>query len=107
MIDEKKLIEDVTKSWVLDTHVTDEASRVHSQEHRHLLHLIERQPKVGEWIPVEKALPKESGWYFVTLSDGTVELDQFFAGELNNFWRGFVGETYTVAWQPLPKPYEG
>ena len=41
-----------------DKHFTSEASRIHQQEHRHLIHLIEKLPaadvapiKHGKWVP--------------------------------------------------------
>lgn len=46
MIDETNLIKAVLKSMENDRHLTHEASEVHFQEHRYLLNLIEKQPKV-------------------------------------------------------------
>lgn len=43
-IDVNKLKNDVINSWDNDKHRTAEASRVHGQEHRHLMLIIERQP---------------------------------------------------------------
>ena len=72
MIDEKKLIEELEESWFKNTHASSEGKKVHDQEHRYLLHLIERQPKISlenktsdnmnsscngqVWIPVSRAL---------------------------------------------------
>lgn len=41
-----KLKKDVINSWDNDKHRTAEASRVHGQEHHHLMLIIERQPTV-------------------------------------------------------------
>lgn len=43
-IDVNKLKNDVINSWDNDKHRTAEASRVHGQEHQHLMLIIERQP---------------------------------------------------------------
>lgn len=43
-IDADKLSKDVISSWDKDKHVTIEASRVHRQEHHHLMRIIEKQP---------------------------------------------------------------
>ena len=42
--DADKLYKDVLASWDKDKHVTLEASRVHRQEHQHLMRMIEKQP---------------------------------------------------------------
>lgn len=43
-IDVNKLKNDVINSWDNDKHRTAEVSRIHGQEHRHLMLIIERQP---------------------------------------------------------------
>lgn len=43
-IDVDKLIKDVLTSWGKDNHASVAASYVHSQEHRHLMSIIEKQP---------------------------------------------------------------
>ena len=43
-IDADRLNKDVLASWDKDKHVTLEASRVHRQEHHHLMRIIEKQP---------------------------------------------------------------
>ena len=55
-IDANKLSRDVISSWDRDTHKTIEASRIHRQEHHHLMSIIEKQPtadvvevKRGKW----------------------------------------------------------
>ena len=45
-IDAEKLSKDVISSWDKDKHYTIEASRVHRQEHHHLMRIIEKQPTV-------------------------------------------------------------
>lgn len=53
-IDEKKLIEDV---WKHSNNITSE------WETAGILNLINKQPKVGEWIPVSKRLPESKDKY--------------------------------------------
>ncbi len=43
-IDAERLNKEVLASWDKDTHKTLEASRVHRQEHHHLMRIIEKQP---------------------------------------------------------------
>lgn len=43
-IEVNKLKNDVINSWDNDKHRTAEASRIHGQEHQHLMLIIERQP---------------------------------------------------------------
>ena len=67
------------------------------------------------WIPCEKALPEEEGWYLVyTKPDKgykSINKAQFRKGyEWNNFtphWQGAGGNWGNViAWMPLPEPYK-
>lgn len=67
-IDANKLSRDVISSWDRDTHKTIEASRIHRQEHHHLMSIIEKQPtadvaevKHGEWIEVDDGIDIGSG----------------------------------------------
>lgn len=53
MIDEKKLIEDITDvevAWYIDGNYTTYDSTT-------IMDIIEAQPKVGEWIPCSERLP--------------------------------------------------
>ena len=67
-IDANKLSRDVISSWGRDTHKTIEASRIHRQEHHHLMSIIEKQPtadvvevKHGEWFEVDDGIDIGSG----------------------------------------------
>lgn len=53
----------------------------------------------GGWIPCEKELPKESGWYIVTFDNGIVNTFHWNVVSHNNQYKGII------AWQPLPEPY--
>lgn len=101
MIDEKKLIEDITDvevTWYLDGNYTTYDSTT-------IMEIIEEQPKVGEWISVEKELPKEKGYYLVTRKGHTCAEVRQFRGKKWAVDTQHFGEV--IAWQPLPKPYKG
>ena len=56
------------------------------------------------WIPVSERMPEESGWYIVTVEDETDTHLRWFS-TLHGFeWEE---KDNTIAWMPLPKPYEG
>lgn len=101
MIDEKYLLQ-LLKLWTKQvnergTHYTQ------SQWLTRVIEEINTMPKVGEWIPVEEALPKEDGWYLVQYDKplfGNMLIDVVGYDD-----RGFLGVCEVVAWQPLPKSY--
>ena len=103
MIDEKKLIEELDYYiW----HTTESMDEHYA--YRQCKKLVERQPKVGEWIPVSERLPKEMQRVLVQKVNGVIEVLQYY-GET----RSWGGDTYhnvhprlIKAWQPLPKAYE-
>ena len=113
MIDEKKLIES------LKTDFYEHYSLNHSTNEENLFEMfidnINKQPKVGEWIPVEERLPEEKKFYeeimrsplclVTVLSD-----DELMIGidrTVNGVWT--LEETFDkskiIAWLPLPEPY--
>ena len=59
-IDADKLNRDVLASWDKDQHYTIEASRVHRQEHNHLMRIIEKQPNADV---VEVVRCKDCAYY--------------------------------------------
>ena len=96
LIDAEELLEHIDFVHFMEEHCLDE---------REIVEIIKMQPQVNQWIPCKERLPKENGWYLVTLNDGAVDIDQFFESE--SCWRGFVGlGNETIAWMPLPKAYE-
>ena len=106
MIDEKKLIEDIKKYH--DSLKPKYVSKLVDAEILDIIDIINEQPKVGEWIPVEEALPKELQRVLVQKVSGTIEVLLYY-GEKNTWG----GDTYhnvhprlIKAWQPLPNPYE-
>ena len=66
-------------------------------------HLPSAKPE-QRWIPVSERMPEESGWYIVTTEDETDTHLRWFS-TLHGFeWEE---KDNTIAWMPLPKPYEG
>ena len=110
MIDEKKLIDrinsDVRLHYMKDVFVYIE-----------IMKIIESQPKVGEWIPVEKQLPMpymEVQLRYIGL-DGKVYSDGIAVVDFNGKWHWSNGEVddeeihpdvEPVEWRAIPEPYE-
>lgn len=110
MIDEKKLIES------LKTDFYDHYSINHSTDEKDLFEMfidnINEQPKLNEWIPIEKELPKTKGEYLVSYhpccwddvsKEIRVGLDSF---KGKSSWAKKKYQK-VIAWMQLPKPYGG
>lgn len=120
MIDEKRLLDELTKCKDLGRKSFESVLRV-----------INEQPKVGEWIPCEVDMPKErdsifkkfkgtdkwSGGMFETISDIVQVTYEFETGErivgisntLDGKWKKeptYKGKRI-IAWKPLDEPYKG
>lgn len=95
MIDEKKFIE-----YIDAGHYRSADEKVFSEND--VVNMIKKQPKVGEWIPVEKALPKNGKIVLVTVrwneKENVVTIHTW--GEHDKYC------SWILAWQPLPKAYE-
>lgn len=103
MIDEKRLLEVLEKNFYGIGGVEV------------LKQIINEQPKVGEWIPIEEELPREKKFYeeitrsplclVTALSDD--ELMVHIDRTVNGVWT--LEETFDkskiIAWRPLPEPY--
>lgn len=57
MIDEKKLIEEIENSLNDNPHKDGSIAMNHIYEHHHFIHLVNKQPKIGEWIMCSDRLP--------------------------------------------------
>lgn len=117
MIDEKKLIDDILNndgiefSMEFDTR-SDETILKSLNEFikawkKGIVELVQNQPKVGQWIPCSKRLPKEDGNYLISgvwgsgkeaVGDCDFSVND---GYFRTAWNFDV-----LAWMPLPKPYK-
>lgn len=127
MIDEKKLIKELEK-WMNDTAYLKEKYSGATQfkdrtgenimyAHAEIAHdvisevigKINKQQKVGEWIPCSERMPEKTGYYLVQLSrklpneDYADRVVVLYNGEDKKF---MTYERLIIAWQPLPEPYK-
>ena len=77
-----------------------------------LKYLIEKQPTIQSephWIPCSDGLPKEEGFYLVTLEDkcGAETTIRFFRIENGERQWSLWGNENITAWMPKPEPYKG
>ena len=103
MIDEKKLIEDI-EDMMSPFLFADEEREWALKD---VIEVIENQPKVGEWIPVEKRLP--STYITVLITKYNQEVRTAFLDGDHYWFDGLWTYTFddVLAWQPLPEPYKG
>lgn len=131
MIDEKKLIEDMMNNDGIDFRMdfnTDtedsvlESLREFADKFRQgMIELVQKQPKVGEWIPVSERLPnkdeylKNDGRFIVT--DGNRVYQSIYDIYSSHCFRtlvlfdfgsrsNFEVDNCVVAWMPLPPAYK-
>jgi len=124
MIDERKLIEGIKK--------IEEKKRVQIEgvtviwTTKSVIELLEKFPKIGEWIPCSERLPEEPEEipteekfieemildgklkeYIVMIYGADEATTLYYTG--NNEWYDAISSEYyrVVAWQPLPEPYIG
>lgn len=101
MIDEKKLIEDIEKEF--DGVCVYDVSP--SQAVNDFVEIVDRQPKVGEWIPCGERLPDEEGEYLASREHYEGYEIQILSFDPEDgidveFWKDEVD-----AWSPLPAPF--
>ena len=135
MIDEKKLIEEIKKRrdyWESKADDYYEAGERYeylmdvcdgkATELTATLSIINEQPKVAEWIPIDDRLPTLGTWNIVTIKNhlkgGRRELRYpvIYMEKMYDVGYGFYKNgvdillpeySEIVAWQPLPEPWEG
>lgn len=109
MIDETKLIDEVNDLMDANLLFYDDASKSRQETLDKIVDLIDEQPKVGEWIPVEERLPKHYGQYLITaINDcGGVYMDvSYYDSQYKSFSPDGVEDDIAIAWMDLPKMYE-
>ena len=108
MIDEKKLIKELSKNSVFE--------KITNAEGKNDFEIIETQPQVGGWIPATERLPDNGYGVLVTVNgkhDNITFVNALEIAEYRNT-EGWIIEGYldwldpnVIAWQPLPEPYKG
>ena len=97
MIDEKRLIEVLEKNFYGTGGIEV------------LKQIINEQPKIGEWIPVEERLPKHYGQYLITAIndyEGIYMAVSSYDSQYKSFSSDGVEDDNAIAWMDLPEPYE-
>ena len=130
MIDEKLLLEEIEKSMMDNPHTDGKIRMNHMAEHRHFAMMVNRQPKIVEWIFCEEQLPEEVGNYIIHAKTGSDEDyvgmwlyerganlsgKQTYIDDKQGYWaNAWSGDPISeglsrncAAWQPLPEAYKG
>jgi hypothetical protein len=107
MIDEKKLIEELT-SLLTSSEMMGYLSAFDVVQD--CIEIVEKQPKT-DWIPCEERLPEDFTDVLIVTKSGRIDvarLDYNFLGKYGwCFFNTFTEEMdYVIAWQPLPAPYK-
>lgn len=125
MIDEKKLIEELKVHF--DSLYREDGMLLHSdhvctaEDVDDLIALVNRQPKVGEWIPCSERLPKcewgceTEALMYQLKNTGSIEVGYYGEGGhlRDRYFRTYrdscegVDASDVIAWMPLPEAYKG
>lgn len=97
MIDEKKLIEDLIPL------LNEYDDMILSGR---IIGIIDRQPKVSDWIPVSERLPEEPNYYEVTVDFGSKQITEVvFYSICESRWGAYNNDI--TAWRErLQEPYK-
>ena len=108
MIDEKKLIKELSKNSVFE--------KITNAEGKNVFEIIKTQPQVSGWTPVTERLPENGCGVLVTVNgkhNNITFVDALEIAEYDGDF-GWIVEGYpqwtdpnVTAWQPLPEPFEG
>lgn len=104
MIDEKKLIDELNEWSNLDKEMNELVLLCIDTFKR----MINKQPKVGEWIPCSERLPEEAGVYRVTClyADKVYRVkDDLFYSDRTWGYDNPNRNRKVIAWKLLEKPY--
>ena len=101
MIDEQKLIEEMENEFCSDCVKCGGSCRFAD-----IKETINKQPKVGEWIPVSEDMPRFGEKVLCSLNlDNPTIIHPVIISTRNTDKYWYDGTI--VAWQPLPEPYKG
>lgn len=115
MIDEKKLVEELT-SLLISSEMMGYLSAFDVV--KDCIDIVEKQPQADKWIPCEERLPKRNEVVLCWVVSTTIASGEtYIIGSCDNgFWflqsetigiHSFPVKDYkVVAWQPLPQPYK-
>lgn len=114
MIDEKKMLDAIKQIKVPEPISADGWNWFHKGV-RAVRELIDDQPKAGKWIPVEDRLPEKRGNYLCTMVMNGIPDTFIMIGHYNGEdhsklmpqWTDDNKMHRTIAWMPLPEPWEG
>lgn len=99
MIDEKKLIEILSKNSIFE--------KITNAEGKNIFEIIDEQPKT-DWIPCSERLPEEYKSVLICAFNGFVYIAERFDGKfcICDDCDFYYEEQEISAWQPLPQPYK-
>lgn len=110
MIDENKLIEEL--ETLKAKTIIFKSDLIFNDAINTVIKKVNEQPKINEWIPVEKELPKTKGEYLVSYHPSCWDnVSKEISVGLDSF-RGkssWARKKYqkVIAWMPLPESYKG
>lgn len=119
MIDEKKLIEDIKKEQCTlyeygSLGDCQEYEPVNGMYAANVMRAIERQPKIGEWIPCKERLSDFEVSENVKVGICTDNGKSFLITDAEGYVYGFVFwavakefKDEAIAWMPKPEPFHG
>lgn len=117
MIDEKKLIEE-SPEWLNPNCVgKEEYNKGWNDCNKYWCNTIERQPKVGEWIPCSERLPENDNYILLSFANFSLPLvgrydsdgeigGAFYIGDCDGDDTCISNDLFVNAWQPLPDPHQ-